>query len=141
MDGQYINKDLSQNVPELPILILLPSIGIYTIRLKNSLNKFLGKIYSHVDFMFVFQSAKRIENFFPFKDRALSNARSSIVYEFKCSSFKPTYYGKASRHFIVRCREHPGVNKKGKILKGFPLPLGTILTTLVIALPLMTFLL
>ena len=37
-------------------------------------------------------------------------ATSSVVYKFSCSSCKATYYGKTSRHFIVRCREHIGVN-------------------------------
>ena len=27
-------------------------------------------------------------------------------------------YGKTSRHFIVRCREHLGINKKGISIKG-----------------------
>ena len=35
-----------------------------------------------------------------------------------CSSCKATYYGKTSRHFIVRCREHLGTNKNGKTIKG-----------------------
>ena len=43
---------------------------------------------------------------------------SSLVYKFTCSSCKATYYGKTSRHFIVRCREHLGINKKGNSIKG-----------------------
>ena len=118
LDKQYVTKIKSQNVPKLSVLILLPYLGVHSIRLKRKLNKFLGKIYPHIDFQFIFQSAKRIENFFPFKDRAPKHARSSIVYKFTCSSCKATYYGKTSRHFIVRCREHLGVNKKGKSIKG-----------------------
>ena len=118
LDKQYVTKINSQNVPKLSVLILLPYLGVHSIRLKRKLNKFLGKIYPHIDFQFIFQSAKRIENFFPFKDRAPKHARSSIVYKFTCSSCKATYYGKISRHFIVRCREHLGVNKKGKSIKG-----------------------
>jgi len=29
-----------------------------------------------------------------------------------------TYHGKTSRHFIVRCREHFGINKKSNCVKG-----------------------
>ena len=105
-------------MPKLSVRILLPYLGVHSIHLKKKLNKFLGKIYPHIDLQFIFQSAKRIENFFPFKDRAPSHVRSSIVYKFTCSSCKATYYGKTSRHFIVRCREHLGVNKKGKNIKG-----------------------
>ena len=91
---------------------------MHTIRLKKNLNKFLGKIYPHIDFKLVFQSAKRNENCFPFRDRVLSHVRSSVVYKLTCSSRKATYYGKTSRHLIGRCREYLGVNKKGKSIKG-----------------------
>ena len=35
-----------------------------------------------------------------------------------CSSCQAIYYGKTSRYFIVRCREHLGINKKGKSVNG-----------------------
>jgi len=35
-----------------------------------------------------------------------------------CNSCQATYYGKTSRHFIVRCREHLGINRKGNSVKG-----------------------
>ena len=76
LDRQYINKDNSQNPPKLPIPIFLPYIGLHTIRLKKNLIKFLGKIYPHIDFKFVFQSAKSIEYFFLIKDRARSHVHS-----------------------------------------------------------------
>ena len=42
---------------------------------------------------------------------------SSVVYKFTCSSCQAAYYGKTSRHFVVRCREHLGINKKGISIK------------------------
>ena len=45
----------------------------------KKLCKFLGNMYPHVDFQVVFQSAKRIENLFPFKDRIPTNICSSVV--------------------------------------------------------------
>ena len=139
MDRQYGTINKLQNVPKLPVLILLPYLGVYSVRLKKNLNQFLGKIYPHIEFKFVFQPAKRIGSFFPFKDRAPSHVHSSVVYKFSCSSCKATYYGKTSRHFIVRCREHLGVTKKGKVSKVLPRPSETILLTRVIALRLMVF--
>ena len=35
-----------------------------------------------------------------------------------CSSCHAAYYGKTSRHFIVRCREHLGISKKDNSVKG-----------------------
>jgi len=43
---------------------------------------------------------------------------SSVVYEFTCGSYQATYYCKTSHHFIVRCREHLAINKKGNSIKG-----------------------
>ena len=120
LDRQYSTINKLQNVPKLPVLILLPYLGVYSIRLKKNLNQFLGKIYPHIEFKFVFQPAKCIGSFFSCTDRAPSHIRSSVVYKCSCSSCKATYYGKTSRHFIVRCREHLGVNKKGKSIKGAP---------------------
>ena len=42
---------------------------------------------------------------------------SSVAYKFTCSSCQATYYGKTSRHFIIRCTEHLGINKKGNSVK------------------------
>ena len=70
LDRQYSTINKLQNVPKLPVLILLPYLGVYSVRLKKNLNKFLGKIYPHIEFKFVFQPAKRIGSSFPFKDRA-----------------------------------------------------------------------
>ena len=67
LDRQYSTINKLQNVPKLPVLI------------KKNLNQFLGKIYPHIEFKFVFQPAKRIGSFFPFKDRAPSHVRSSVV--------------------------------------------------------------
>ena len=71
-----------------------------------------------MEFKFVFRSARRSKDFFLSKDRVSNHLRSSVVYKFTSSSCKATFYGKISRHFIVRCREHLGIDKKGKAIKG-----------------------
>ena len=53
-----------------------------------------------------------------YKERVSRHLHSSVVYKFTWSSCKATYYGKASRHLIVRCWEHLGINEKGKTIKG-----------------------
>ena len=70
LDRQYVNKSKLQNVLNLPVLFFLPFLGVHSISLKKKLCKFLGKLYPHSDFKFAFQSVKRSENFFPFKNRA-----------------------------------------------------------------------
>ena len=41
-----------------------------------------------------------------------------LLFKNLCSSCQATYYRKISRHFIVRCREHLGISKEGKSVKG-----------------------
>ena len=106
------------NVPKLPMLLFLPYLGVYIIHLKKRLATFIGKIYPHVDLKIVFRANKPSGRLLPFKDRVPSHVCSSVVYKFTCSSCQATYYGKTSRHFIVRCREHLGINRKGNSVKG-----------------------
>ena len=56
LDKQYIDKIKSQNVPKLPVTILLPYKGVHSIRLKKKLNKSLGNIYPHINFLFFSQT-------------------------------------------------------------------------------------
>ena len=97
----------------------LPYLGTHSAHLKNKLEKFMGKIYPKLRISFVFNPLNALK-LFPFKDHVPSHLHSSVDYEFTCSSCKATYYGKTSRHYIVRCREHMGINKKGKTIKGVP---------------------
>ena len=71
------------------------------------------------------------KDFLPCKDRIPSHLCSSIVYNLHVVA---AYYGTASRHFIVRCRGHLGINKSGKAIKVFRRPLETMLVALAIAL-------
>ena len=123
LERQYIVNTKPITVPKLPGFVFLPYLGVFSISLKNKLKKFLSNIYPHIEFRFVFQSSRRIENYFPFKDRAPSHVCSSVVYKVTCSSCQATYYGKTSRHFITRCREHLGINKKGNSIKGISSPI------------------
>ena len=106
------------NVPKLPILLFLPYLGVYSIHLKKRLTKFIGKFYPYVDLKIAFRANKPIGRLFTFKDRVPSHDCSSVVYKFTCSSCQATYYGKTSHHFIVRCREHLGINREGNSVKG-----------------------
>jgi len=135
LSKQYVADIKPSNVPKLPILLFLPYLGVYSIHLKKRFTKFIGNFYPHVDLKIVFRANKPIGRLFPFKDRVPSHVCSSVVYKFTCSSCQATYYGKISRHFNVRCREHLGINKKGNSVKGAV----KSAITLVIVPPLTTF--
>ena len=88
LDKQYITNATSPTVPKLLVLLSFPYLGSCSVHLNKKPRKFLGNIYPLMEFRFIFQSVKRIENFFPFKDHVASNLRSSVVYKFTCSSCK-----------------------------------------------------
>ena len=118
LNKQYVVDIKPITVAKLPILLSLPYLSVYDIHLKKKqLSKYLYKIYPHVDFKIVFGANKPIGHLFPFKDRVPSHVCSSVVYKFMCSSCQATFYGKTSCHFIVRCREHLGINRKGNSVK------------------------
>ena len=118
LNKQYVVDIKPSSVPKLPIFLFIPYLGVYSIHLKKRLTRFLVKIYPHVDYRIVFQAHKPIVSLFSFKDRVPSYICSSVVYKFTCSSCHAIYYGETSRHFIVCCTEHLGINRKGNSIKG-----------------------
>jgi len=55
LNKQYVADIKPSNVPQLPIFLFLPYLGVYSIHLKKGLTKFLGKSYPHVDLKLVFE--------------------------------------------------------------------------------------
>ena len=80
LDKQNITKIKSQNVSKLPVLILLPYLGLHGSRLKKKLNKFLGKIYPHIDLNLFFNQLNALKVSSPLRivPRAMSALRLYI---------------------------------------------------------------
>ena len=139
MDRQYIAYTKPFNVPKLPLLIFLPYLGVYSIRLKKEVIKFLGKIYPHSEYRFAFQSTSRIESF------SLLNIVSPVTLSLRL--FTSLRAGAA--RLLIMAKHHAtllfvvesiqGLTKKVKALKAFLHPLGIILIILVIVLPSIAF--
>ena len=79
LNKQYVVDIKPSSVPQLPIFLFLPYLGVYSIHLKKRLTNFLGKIYIHVDVKIVFRANKPIGSLFPYKDRIPSHVCSSVV--------------------------------------------------------------
>ena len=80
--------------------------------------------YPGIQLNVIFRSPKRVQSFFPFKDRFPTLIRSSVVYKFQCPGCHASYFGKTSRNLITRCREHLGINKAGQKIKVSPSAIG-----------------
>ena len=57
----------------------------------------------------IFQSPCKLHSLFHYKDSLQKKICSDIVYRYRCSNCKVTYYGKTNCHFFTRAAEHMGI--------------------------------
>ena len=119
---RFLNKHFDPRrkpttVQKMPLCFYMPYLGQISLQLRRKISRLLRKAYPCVDFHVVFRSGRRIEHFFPFKDRIPKNVCSHVVYKYSCSGCQACYIGKTSRHLFFRSREHFGIGKKGQPIK------------------------
>ena len=129
----FLDKRFAPRAPALAevktaLLFCIPYLGRYSLQMKTRICRLLKQCYPGIQLQVIFRSSKRIQSFFPFKDRFPALIRSSVVYQFKCPGCHALYFGKTTRHLITRCREHLAITRQVRKLKLVPQPSGTILT-------------
>ena len=73
----------------------------------------------------IFQTNKRLKNYFRFKHFAPETIWPSLIYKFSCGSCTASYIGKTYRHFKIKVSEHQGVSSTtDKPVKGTLSPSG-----------------
>ena len=100
-------------IPSVPKKIMYVSLPFTThsARMKRELSTELSKLYTYVDFKFVFKNPLTIGNLFHFKDTLPESMRSSLVYIFTCPKCNfGTYVGCTKRLLKVRIDSHRGVS-------------------------------
>ena len=99
-------KNPTTTVPKKETILVLPYLGvqskIVTKQLKTCINKFCGCI----DLRVIFQSARRIKSFFPYKDMINRSQMSKVVYKASCWDCRNFYIGKTKRRLHDRKTEH-----------------------------------
>ena len=88
-------------VQKIPLCFYMPYLGRVSLQLRRKISRLLRKAYNCVDFRIVFRSRRRIENFFPLKDRIPKNVCSHVVYKYSCSGCQASYIDKTSRHLLI----------------------------------------
>ena len=73
--------------------LVLPYLGVQSKIVKTCINKFYGCI----DLRVIFQSARRIKSFFPYKDLINRSQMSKVVYKASCWDCQDFYIGKTKR--------------------------------------------
>ena len=85
---------------ELPII--LPFLGTMSSNLKRKLQTSIRNSLPQGNIKVILKSTNHLSSLFRFKDALSKELRSHLVYEFSCSSYNVTYYGKTEQHFNVR---------------------------------------
>ena len=114
LDKRFAPRPPAPQEAKTALLFCMPYLGRYSLQIKTKICRIIKQCYPGIQLNVIFRSPKRIQSFFPFKDRFPTLIRSSVVYKFQCPGCHASYYGKTSRNLITRCREHLGINKAGQ---------------------------
>ena len=77
-------KDPVQKVKEKEVLIVLAFLGHHSKHLVKQLRSCINKFYGIFNVTIVFQNTRRINSFFPYKDKLAPSFRSRVVYRANC---------------------------------------------------------
>ena len=103
---QTMGTEVVCSVPKKEFLIILPFLGVHSLRIRNKLNKCFQQFIPYGNVKVIFRSSCRIGSFFKFKDSIPLQLLSQVIYKFSCSTCNSAYIGKTPRHFVVRECEH-----------------------------------
>ena len=121
LNKQFWQKILEHTVPKKELCVFLPYLGICFLCLITRLQRSINSDISLCKIKMIFESSKRLANFFRFKDKTSLCLCSNIVYKFACGRCNATYYNGKYLHFKARVGEHsaisPLTNKRCKSKK------------------------
>ena len=109
-DKFFVKKRVVFTVPKKVINITLPFMGTDSLKIRSSLSKIAKSYFNCCKIQVMFKSSNRLGSYFRFKDKVPLNARSFVLYKFKCSRCNSAYVGKTKRHYLVRMFEHLGIS-------------------------------
>ena len=117
LDKRFAPRPPAPQEAKTALLFCIPYLGRYSLQIKTRICTIIKQCYPGIKLQVIFRSPKRIQSFFPFKDRIPTLIRSSVIYKFQCPGCNASYFGKTSRNLVTRCREHLGINKAGQKIK------------------------
>ena len=105
-----VSHPVALTVMKKELFIVLPYIGNLSPDLRTRLQNKIKKNLPCCKVKVIFQSTRRISNFFCFKDKVPFSLHSNVVYKFSCGRCNATYYGKTCQNLNVRVGEHSGIS-------------------------------
>ena len=77
-------KNPTTTVPKKETILVLPYLGVQSKIVTKQLKTCINKSYGCIDLRVIFQSARRIKSFFPYKDMINRSQMSKLVYKSSC---------------------------------------------------------
>jgi hypothetical protein len=108
--NSFLNPTLRFGPSKERLYIGLPYLGKQTDLIRKKIIRIFKQFVPHKDLIIYFKPGLRVGNFFHIKDLTPLDLRSSIIYNFTCTSCQASYIGQTSRHFRHRIAEHMGVS-------------------------------
>ena len=107
----FLQKCLQQKlpvhtVPKKEFFIILPYLGVNSLRLNTMLTKTFQTNIPFANLKVIFRSSCRMRSFFRYKDNIPLDYMSQVIYKFVCNTCNSVYIGKTPRHYGVRKCEH-----------------------------------
>ena len=99
-------KNPTTTVPKKERILVLPCVGVQSKIVTKQLKTCINKFYGCSDLKVIFQSARRIKSFFPYKDMINRSQMSKVVYKASCWYCQDFYIGKTKRGLHDRKTEH-----------------------------------
>ena len=117
----YITKPQITTVEKKQLFLVLPFLGKQSLELKHKLEKVFNNSLPFCNLRILFNSSRRLSNWFSFKDKIPKHLLSHNVYHFQCTGCDSSYIGLAERHTFVRIYDHLGISwRTNKPIVGVP---------------------
>ena len=99
-------KNPTTTFPKKDTILVLPYLGVQSKIVTKQFKTCINKFYGCIDVRVIFQSARRIKSFLPYKDMINRSQMSKVVYKAGCWDCQNFYIGKTKRRLHDRKTEH-----------------------------------
>ena len=104
----FVKKDLNFMFLSRELIFVLPYLGKISLVLGTRLRQTTQRDLPYCKLKLIFISNCRLNTLFQFKDSPEKKIRSGIIYRYRFSNYKVTYYRKSFPLFYTRVPEHMG---------------------------------
>ena len=114
----FVERSCNFMLPKRKLIYVLPYLGQASLDLRTRLPRTIEKNLPCCKLKIIVRSKCKLNTLFHFKDSLEKKIQSGIIYRYRCSNCKVTYYGKTFHYFYTRAAEYMGIsNLKGKHLR------------------------